>query len=42
MNQPTMGAKTSTSLLPRNPTQLLKNVGFHYRSTQPTIRLWTK
>ncbi len=23
----------------RNPTQLLKNVGFHYRSTQPTMGL---
>ena len=21
----------------RNPTQLFKSVGFHYRSTQPTI-----
>jgi len=40
MNQPTMGAKTCTSLLPRNPTQLLKNVGLNDSETQPMIRLW--
>jgi hypothetical protein len=23
---------------PQNPTQFFKSVGFHYRSTQPTLR----